>query len=128
MVIELKPQHLEEYKQLHANPWPEVLEQLDRSHVRNFSIWLVEAQPDKHLLFAYFEYDGKDFDADMAAMAKDNGTQRWWKLTDPMQTPISTARPDEHWVMMREVFYHDRNQPNSTLMPAPRGTDVGNAK
>lgn len=127
MVIGLKEDQVEEYKNLHADAWPDVLKQIDRSHIRNFSIWLVEAQPGSHLLFAYFEYDGDDFEADMAAMGDDATTQKWWKLTDPMQEPIPTAGEGEHWVMMQELFYHDAEKPD-TLMPPPANQTVGKAK
>jgi len=119
MVIRLKKEKLERYKQLHADPWQGVLEQCDRSHLRNFSIWLVELRPDEFYLFGYFEYDGDDLEADMARMADDAETQRWWKQTDPCQVPIDTAREAEHWVMMEEVFYHDKATPGAPLMPKP---------
>jgi len=128
MVIGLKEDKIDVYKELHANPWPGVLGQIDQSNLRNFSIWLVEVKPDEHLLFAYFEYVGDDFEADMAAMADDATTRRWWKLTDPMQTPIPTAQPGEHWVMMQEVFFHDKASPDAELMPPPDRTDVGKSE
>jgi L-rhamnose mutarotase len=31
------------------------------------------------------KYTGTDYDGDMAAIAKDPDTQRWWKITDGMQ-------------------------------------------
>lgn len=40
MVIRVKPEKVEEYKRLHAAPWPEVLDTLGRHHVRNYSIFL----------------------------------------------------------------------------------------
>lgn len=127
MVIGLKPDQVEAYKKLHADPWPGVMSQLDRCNVRNYSIWLVEMRPGEHVLFGYLEYDGKDFGADMAAMGNDV-TKRWWKLTDPMQTPIPTAGQDEHWVMMQEVFYHDKAHPDAELMAPPKRVDVGKSK
>ncbi|KAG4274474.1 hypothetical protein FPRO04_09432 [Fusarium proliferatum] len=35
-IIKLKPQHVEEYKQLHARVWPEVLAQNEQSNIRDF--------------------------------------------------------------------------------------------
>lgn len=128
MVIGLKPQKLQEYRALHANPWQGVLEQIDRSHMRNFSIWHIEQAPGEHLLFGYFEYDGKDFDADMKAMGDSQITQQWWKLTDPCQVPIAAARPGQQWVMMQEFFYRDKSRPGAALMPPPKAVDIGDAK
>lgn len=119
MVIRLKKEKMDYYKQLHANPWQGVLDQIDKCHLRNFSIWLCELKPEEYYLFSYFEYDGDDLAADFARMGEDAETQRWWKETDPCQTPIDTALKKEHWVMMEEVFFHDKNIPGVKLMPPP---------
>jgi len=36
----LKPEKIEEYCALHANPWPEVLETIKQCNMRNYSIYL----------------------------------------------------------------------------------------
>lgn len=104
MVIELKPEKVGEYKELHANTWPEVLNQISKCNIRNYSIFLKEPE---NLLFSYWEYHGKNFAADAARMAKDPKTQEWWALTDPCQTPLETRAEEEWWAMMNEVFHHD---------------------
>lgn len=38
-----------------------------------------------NLLIANFKYVGEDYEKDMANVANDQETQRWWKLTDGMQ-------------------------------------------
>jgi L-rhamnose mutarotase len=125
MVIGVKQEKLDYYRQLHANPWEGVLDQIDRSKLRNFSIWLVEMRPQEYYLFGYFEYTGDDFEADMQAMGEDDTTKRWWKETDPCQTPIPTARDGQRWVMMEEVFYHDKTRRGATLMPPPLKFEAG---
>lgn len=110
MVIGLKPDKMDYYKQLHANPWQGVLDQLERSNIHRFSINLVEMKKGEYYLFGYFEYTGNDFDTDMAAMGEDETTQRWWRETDPCQYPIETAKEaldkKAQWTMMEEVFYN----------------------
>ncbi|MDN5214994.1 L-rhamnose mutarotase [Fulvivirgaceae bacterium BMA12] len=101
-VIKVKPEMLDRYKQLHANPWPGVLEQLSKSNIRNYSIYLKD-----NYLFSYFEYVGNDFESDMAKMAKDSITLEWWKQTDPCQEPLENRAEGEWWAMMEEVFHHD---------------------
>ena len=128
MVIGVKPEKLEEYKALHADPWQGVLEQIDRSNLRKFSIWHIEYDSDVHLLFGYFEYMGDDFEADMQAMADSQITQEWWKVTDPCQVPIPAAKPGQQWVMMQEVFYRDKHRSNASLMPPPQEVDIGDAE
>jgi len=53
MVIGLKPEKIEDYKRLHADVWPSVLNQIAESNIRNFSIFLKEPE---NLLFGYWEY------------------------------------------------------------------------
>jgi len=107
MVIGIKPDKIEYYKKLHAAAWPGVLAKIKECHIRNYSIYLKKVDRETYLLFSYFEYTGDDFAADMARMAADPETQRWWKETDPCQTPIPTRGEKEFWSRMDEVFHAD---------------------
>ena len=101
-VIRLRPEKEAEYRALHADAWPSVLAALSRAHVRNYSIFLRDG-----VLFSYLEYTGDDYAADMALIAQDPETQRWWKLTDPCQQPVDGAAAGEWWAPMEEVFHLD---------------------
>jgi L-rhamnose mutarotase len=100
--IDTRPGHIDAYERLHADPWPGVLEQIRRSNIRNYTIFR-----DGTELFAYFEYTGDDFEADMAAMAADPETQRWWAQTDPMQEPRPDREPGTWWKTLDEIFHTD---------------------
>ena len=93
-----------QYKRLHADAWPGVLAKISACNIRNYSIFLKEPE---NLLFAYFEYAGTDFDADMAKMAADPETQRWWSFCEPLQRPLESRNEGEWWAEMEEVFHHD---------------------
>jgi L-rhamnose mutarotase len=101
-VIKVKPEKLEEYKGLHANPWPEVNAILNKCNIQNYSIYYRDG-----FLFSYLEYTGSDFDADMKKMAADSITNEWWKLTDPCQEPVDSAEEGEWWADMEEVYHLD---------------------
>ena len=104
MVIGLKSEHIEEYRRLHAETWPEILAKISECNITNYSIYLKEPE---NLLFGYWEYVGTDFAADAAKMAADPKTQEWWKICMPMQDPLETRKEGEWWAMMDEVFHHD---------------------
>jgi L-rhamnose mutarotase len=104
MVIGIKPEKIAEYKALHAAVWPAVLAKLKEANVSNYSIFLREPE---HLLFGYWEYHGEDFEADMAMIAADPETQRWWAFCGPCQLPLTSRAPGEHWAMMDCVFHMD---------------------
>jgi L-rhamnose mutarotase len=99
-LIGVKPEVLEDYKRYHAAVWPEILDMIRQCNIRNYSIFYKD-----HMLFAYFEYVGDDFDADMAKMAADPKTQEWWDIMMPMQQPIPTRVEGEWWASMEEVFH-----------------------
>ncbi|HJV61318.1 MAG TPA: L-rhamnose mutarotase, partial [Albitalea sp.] len=84
MVIGIEPDRIAEYKRLHAAVWPAVLARLAASHIRNYSIFLREPE---NLLFGCWEYHGNDYEADMAAIAADAETRRWWTFCAPCQRP-----------------------------------------
>lgn len=101
-IIGIKPEHFEEYKKFHASVWPDVLKMITECNIRNYSIFHKDG-----LLFAYMEYTGDDFDADMKKMAADPKTQAWWAIMEPMQQPLENRKEGEWWANMKEVFHLD---------------------
>ncbi len=107
-VIGLNADRVEEYKRLHAAVWPEVLKTIRDCHIRNYSIYLRQLDDGQYYLFSYLEYVGMDFAADMAKMAVDSMTQKWWSVCKPCQRPLTTRRnPQEWWSDLEEVFHLD---------------------
>lgn len=74
----LKPEKVEEYKKLHADPWPSVLDMIAQCHIHHYSISIRGTE-----LFTYYEYTGENYEEDMAKMEADPMTQEWWKHTRP---------------------------------------------
>ena len=104
-VTGLKPEKAARYEDLHAHPWPAVNQKLKEIHVQNFSVHEREINGQLYL-FAYLEYTGSDFDADMKKMAADPETQRWWKETDPCQSPLpDAAAKGKIWSDTKEVYF-----------------------
>ena len=102
VVLRVKRERLEEYKEYHANVWPEILNMIKKCNIRNYSIYHKDGY-----LFGYFEYVGEDFKADMEKMAADPKTQEWWEIMMPMQEPLETRAEGEWWAEMEEVFHTD---------------------
>ena len=104
-VTGLKPEKAHYYRQLHAHPWSAVNQMIKRCHIQNFSIHEREIEGQLYL-FAYLEYTGTDFAADMAKMAADPETQRWWKETDPCQSPLpDAAAAKKIWADTKELYF-----------------------
>ncbi len=99
-IIKLKPEGKDEYIHHHAETWPSVLKQIEKSNIRNYTIFERNL-----LLFAYFEYVGDNFEKDMAEMATDPETQRWWSVVRPLCEAVDDAPVGAHWTDLNEVFH-----------------------
>lgn len=99
-MICLKPEGAEEYIRLHLMVWPGVTQMISACNIRNYSIFVKAFH-----LFAYFEYEGNDFDSDMAKMTSDPETQLWWSVVKPLMDPIESREAGEFWGNMEEIFY-----------------------
>ena len=75
-----------------------------RLKIRNYTIFLKEPE---NILFAYWEYHGTDFKADMEKIKKAPRMREWWDITDPMQVPYDTRKPGDWWAVMENVFHTD---------------------
>jgi L-rhamnose mutarotase len=113
-VIQLRTEYEAEYIRVHADVWPAVLSTIAACNIRNYSIFLHGG-----VLFAYFEYQGTDYAADMRRMAECRDTQRWWGITDAMQLTLPDALEGEKWSPLREVFHFEGAIQVERLMPEP---------
>ena len=101
-IIKVKPEKLEQYKNLHADDWPGVLEMISKCHIVNYSIYFKDGFP-----FSYFEYTGTDYKVNMDRMAGNPITQQWWNVCKPCQELLTTRSDDEWWASMEEIFHYD---------------------
>lgn len=101
-IIKVRPEKLEEYKYHHAHWWPEINAMIKECNIQNYSIF-----SRGEYLFAYYEYVGDDFEADMAKMAADPKTQEWWDVVKPCQQPLEDRKEGEWWAGMEEVYHLD---------------------
>ena len=100
MVIGIKPDKIEEYKTLHAKTWPEVLDCIAGSHIKNFSIFIHDKT-----LFGYFEYHGSDLESEMKTWANNKKMQEWWEICIPLLEPLESGKRDDGWIYMEEIFH-----------------------
>ena len=100
MAVRLKNEKKEFYIENHANVWPEVLEELKKISVKNYSIFLKE-----DFMFGYLEYTGNDFDSDMAKMQKIPIVDKWTKLMIDCFNPFPNNQDNDSWVIMDQIFF-----------------------
>ena len=100
MAVKLKDEKKEFYLKNHQNVWPEVLEELKKIKIKNYSIFLKE-----DFMFGYLEYEGNNFNDDMAQMSKIAIVDKWTKLMIDCFNPFPNNEEKDSWVMMDEIFH-----------------------
>ncbi len=102
LVIGIKPDQIEAYRRLHDGPG--VRDLLRQANIHNFSIFLRQLDDGRYYEFAYYEYIGTDYAADMAWLAAQPANQAWLAICDLMQIPLT----GEHsWAEMAEIYYNE---------------------
>ena len=101
-VMRVKPEGKEEYIRWHANPLPGVNELIKDCNIRNYSIY-----SRNDYLFAYYEYIGDNYEADMAKMNSHPITSQWAKIVVPLMRHIDDGVDAVVWSAMTEVYHLD---------------------
>ncbi len=101
----LKQDKIQEYKELHANVWPGVLNTIHKCNLQNYSIFIQGP-----LVFSCFEYVGEDYEQDMARMAEDSVTQEWWKHTKPCFEAFAISEQSEFYHDMEQIFHFEQEE------------------
>jgi L-rhamnose mutarotase len=95
--LQVEPTRLADYKRRHAAVWPEMLDALDRTGWRNYSLF---ARPDG-LLIGYVESD--DLSASQAAMDATDVNARWQAEMQDFFADLDVP-PDQGFLLLEEVF------------------------
>lgn len=102
LALDLKddPELIEAYKAYHRKVWPEVLDAIHNSGIREMEIYIL-----RNRLFMIMETEaGFSFDK-KSAMDKDNPKVRKWEaLMWKYQQAIPGTKPGEKWVLMDRIF------------------------
>ncbi len=100
MAIRLRPEKKDYYINNHQNVWPEVLSELKKNKVYNYSIFIKE-----NFLFGYLEYGGNNFEEDMEKMEKIPIINKWEKSMIECFKPFPNNEKNKSWVLMDEIFH-----------------------
>lgn len=103
--IGLRPDKVAEYKKIHDEIWPEIAAVTTQCHLHNYSIFLHRRPDGECTLFAYFEYTGDDFEADMKVLDANPKSSGWATLCEACQLPFENRSEDEWWSSLEEMFY-----------------------
>lgn len=102
-MLKVKQDKIEEYKEIHKEVWPEMLEALSESGWHNYSLFM----RDDGWLFGYFE-SPHDFHTSRALMAEKEINTRWQTMMAPFFEPPpdrNSAHADTMMITLEQVFY-----------------------
>lgn len=100
--LQVKPELIDEYVELHRAVWPTMLRAIQDSGRRNYSLFLRE----DGLLVGYYETAD---DAESARrLAADPRTKKWEEQAQRFFVSIDGDRPDQRAPHLREVFNLER--------------------
>ena len=102
MAVKVKEGQKKFYIENHAKVWPEVLSELKKIKINNYSIFLKD-----NFLFGYLEYKGNSFDIDMEEMQKIPVVKKWTNLMIDCFDPFPGHEGNKSWVAMDEIFHLD---------------------
>ncbi|MEC5273654.1 L-rhamnose mutarotase [Caldifermentibacillus hisashii] len=98
-IMHVYPDQHQEYEKRHNEIWPEMVEELKRHGVHNYSIFL---DKETSQLFSFIEIEDEE---KWNQMATTKINQKWWAFMEP----VMETNPDKSPVSkdLREVFHLD---------------------
>ena len=75
-VIEIKPEHVKDYCDIHRNPWPEILTEIKKAGARELLIW-------NYKNFSIVYYECEDIDELYARVGKTEAAKKWNMTVGP---------------------------------------------
>ncbi|MBM9617830.1 L-rhamnose mutarotase [Streptomyces zhihengii] len=98
-LLKVREDRIDEYRERHAEVWPEMRAALSETGWHNYSLFLRE----DGLLVGYLETE--DFDAAREAMAATSVNARWQAEMGGFFEALDGAAPDEAMKPLTEVFH-----------------------
>jgi L-rhamnose mutarotase len=99
--LQVKPDRMAEYRQRHAEVWEDMLEALEATGWRNYSLFV----SDTGMVIGYVECE--DFEASRRAMEETEVNARWQAEMGEFFVGLEGRRPDEGLVVLDEIFHID---------------------
>ena len=100
MTWRVDPEHWEEYRQIHLNPWPELITAIQEIGIHNYNIFAFGTR-----LFSYMEFDGDDLDAAMAKLTRTDVKKRWDAEVTVWVEPAAEDGSGVQFMELERVFY-----------------------
>lgn len=94
------PDHFDEYKEIHQNPWPELIEAIQAVGIHNYSIFAMGTR-----MFAYLEVDGNDVYQALGRLGETEVMKKWNDEVGAWVLPEAEEGIGIQFMELEHVFY-----------------------
>jgi L-rhamnose mutarotase len=100
MTWRVDPKRWQEYKNIHLNPWPELITAIQEVGIHNYSIFAFGTR-----VFAYMEIDGEDPYDVLNTLAQTEIKKKWDAEVTVMVLPNAEDGVDIQFLELEPIFY-----------------------
>lgn len=100
MTWQVNPEYWDEYKEIHLNPWPELIEAIQAVGIHNYSIFAFGAR-----VFAYMEIDGDDPYEPLTRLAQTDIKKKWDEEVTVWVLPEAAEGSGIQFMELERIFY-----------------------
>ncbi|PWH12803.1 MAG: hypothetical protein DDG58_14955 [Ardenticatenia bacterium] len=107
MTWRVDPAHWQAYKDIHLNPWPELLEAIRAVGIHNYSIFAFPDAPNggRTRVFAYMEYEGDDILEAFAQLAQTEVKKKWDTEVTTWVLPEAFDGSGVQFLPLEQIFF-----------------------
>jgi L-rhamnose mutarotase len=107
MTWRVKPEHWAEYRDIHLNPWPELLDAIRAVGIHNYSIFAFPDAPagDRTRVFAYLEIEGDDVLEVFNQLAQTEIKKKWDAEVTAWVLPEAVEGSGVQFMPLEPIFY-----------------------
>ena len=100
MTWQVNPANWEEYKAIHLNPWPELLEAIQEVGIHNYSIYAFGTR-----VFAYMEVEGDDVYGALNRLSQTDIKKKWDAEVTAWVLPEAEEGSGIQFMELERIFY-----------------------
>jgi L-rhamnose mutarotase len=107
MTWRIDPIHWRQYRDVHLNPPPGIIEAIQKAGIHNYSIFALcsDSQDRAIRAFAYMEVEGDDIDQALEQLARNDTYRRWAREVGPWVLPQADEGVDDRFLVLAPIFY-----------------------
>lgn len=100
MTWQVDPAHWDEYKQIHLNPWSDLIREIQAVGIHNYSIFAFGTR-----VFAYMEIDGDDPYSALSKLATTDVKKKWDQEVTVWVLPEAQEGTGVQFMELEPIFY-----------------------